>query len=256
MRVLIKIFLAGLILNTQLNAQNINDSIQEERIFIFGGDIIKPFIKYLAELTGKERAKICFLPTAQGDSPYYMNYWYELCHDLAVEPYVQRVWISSYSQKETFEENLLKMDAIVVGGGNTLNMLAIWKAQGIDTVLRKALSEGIILSGGSAGSLCWFVNGTTDSRPKELTLIEGLGFLNYSHCPHYSSEENRRPIYHNNIKNGKLLPGYASDNKSGILFLNGEAIESVSLDTLNNSYFVYKKDSLIIEERLESKIIQ
>jgi len=161
----------------------------DKKILVFGGGMNKSFISYLARLTGKERPKICYLPTASADNVYNINNWYELCHDLPVEPYVQRAFINSYDQKETFGEVLLGMDAIVVGGGNTLNMLAIWKAQGIDIVLQQALDKGIILSGGSAGSLCWFVNGTTDSRPKELSIIEGLKFLNYSHCPHYHSEE-------------------------------------------------------------------
>jgi len=142
-----------------------------------------------------------------------------------VDPFVQKVWISSYNQKTSFEETLLTMDAIVVGGGNTLNMMSIWKAQGIDTVLEKALEKGIVLAGGSAGSLCWFENGTTDSRPKELTIVEGLGFLPYSHSPHYDSEEYRRPLYHKNIENGIFKPGYAMDNKAGIIFKNGKAVE-------------------------------
>ena len=256
MRSCTSLILTAFFIFTGLNAQNDKGSANNQMIFITGGELNKTFINYVAGLTGKDKPKICFLPTASGDSPYSIIYWYELCHDLNVEPFVQRVWISSYSQKETFEESLLKMDAIISGGGNTLNMLAIWKAQGIDTVLLKALRKGIILGGGSAGSLCWFVDGTTDSRPNELSIIEGLGFLKYSHCPHYSSEKYRRPLYLENIKKGILLPGYACDNKSGILFINGEASEVVSMDSLNNSYFVYKKGDEVIEEKLRPRIIK
>lgn len=229
---------------------------QGKRIFIFGGEMNKPFIRYLAELTGKPRPRICFMPTASAENVYYINYWYELCHDLPVEPYVQRVFISSYQQRETFEEALLKMDAIVVGGGNTLNMLAIWKVQGIDTVLRNAMNRGIILSGGSAGSLCWFVNGTTDSRPKELSIVEGLKFLHYSHCPHYHSEESRRPLYFENIQRGRLLPGYAVDDRAALLFTDGKVSKAVSLDSANNSYYVHVKDGKVMEEKLVSEIIE
>ena len=240
-----------------VNAQDSSGiTVSDKKILIFGGGMTKPFIRYLAGMTGKVRPKICYLPTASADNVYNINNWYELCHDLPVEPYVQRAFINSYDQKETFAEVLLGMDAIVVGGGNTLNMLAIWKAQGIDTVLRQALEKGIILSGGSAGSLCWFVNGTTDSRPKELSIIEGLKFLNYSHCPHYHSEMSRKPLYFENIKTGRLLPGYAVDDKAALLFVNGEVMKALSLDSANNSYFVHLKNGEVTEDKLESEIIE
>ena len=229
---------------------------QDQYIFPCGSGLSKSFIKEIINITGKVRPKICFLPTASGDSERSIIRWYELVHDLSVEPSVQRVWISSYNQKQTFEEVLLGVDAIVVGGGNTLNMIAIWKAQGIDVVLKKALEKGIVLAGGSAGSLCWFDNGTTDSRPRELSVVDGLGFLPFSHCPHYDSEEYRRPLYHKNIKNGIFKAGYAMDNNAGILFKNGKPFKVFSSDENHNSYFVYMKDGEIVEEKLESIILK
>ena len=229
---------------------------QDQYIFPYGGGQNKLFIKEIIKLTGKERPKICYLPTASGDSERSIIRWYDLVHDLSLEPSIQRVWISSYSQKVSFEEVLLSMDAIVVGGGNTLNMMAIWKAQGIDIVLKKALEKGIILAGGSAGSLCWFDNGTTDSRPKELSVVEGLGFLPFSHSPHYDSEEYRRPLYQKNIENGIFKPGYAMDNYSGIIFKNGRPFKVVSLDEEHNSYFVSLKDGKVVEEKLAAVIIK
>ena len=89
----------------------------------------------------------------------------------------------------------LSVDGIVCSGGNTLNQQAIWKAQGIDVILRQAWDRGIVLGGASAGSLCWFEEGTTDSRPKELSKVECLGFLKGSHSPHYDAEPGRRPLY-------------------------------------------------------------
>jgi len=229
---------------------------QDQYIFPYGGGQNKLFIKEIIKLTGKERPKICYLPTASGDSERSIIRWYDLVHDLPVEPSVQRVWISSYRQKESFEEVLLSMDAILVGGGNTLNMIAIWKAQGIDIVLKKALEKGIVLAGGSAGSLCWFDNGTTDSRPKELSVVEGLGFLPFSHSPHYDSEEYRRPLYQKNIKNGIFKAGYAMDNYSGIIFKNGKPFKVVSLDEKRNCYFVSLKNGKVVEEKLEAVIIK
>lgn len=228
----------------------------EQKIFVYGGQINKAFIKYVMGLTEKTNPKICFLPTASADNDNYIIYWYELCHDLDMEPHVMNVWLGTYYQTKTFEEILLNMDALIVGGGNTLNMMAIWQAQGIDTVLHKALDKGIILAGGSAGSLCWFLNGTTDSRPKELSTVNGLGFLNYSHCPHYNSEETRRPLYHSKILSGEFKDGYACDDKAGILFINGKLVEAVSLDETNNSYYVGIKNNAIEEKIINSKIIQ
>lgn len=153
------------------------------KLFVYGGAFDRGFIKYVASLTGKKDPKICFLPTAAGDAPGYIVRWFETCAGLSVMPYVQRSFISSYSQKQSFEEVFMAMDAILVGGGNTLNLMAIWKAQGMDIALRKAYENSVVLGGGSAGSLCWFAQGTTDSRPGRLTTVEGLGLVNYSHSP-------------------------------------------------------------------------
>jgi peptidase E len=161
------------------------------------------------------------------------------------------MFISSYEQHQTFEEVLLSMDAILVTGGNTLNMIAIWKAQGIDQILKTAWEKGIILSGGSAGSLCWFEHGTTDSRPQKVSKVECLGFLKGSHCPHYDSEITRRPLYHSYIKSGEFKPGYACDDRAGILFNDQEVDRVVSLDENSNAYYVYVQDDAVIEKKLQ-----
>ena len=140
------------------------------------------------QLTGKPRPKLCYLPTASADSPTGIISWFRNCAPLNVEPSVQESFIASTRQTRSWEEVFLSMDGIVVSGGNTLNQQAIWKAQGIDVVLRQAWDRGIVLGGASAGSLCWFEEGTTDSRPKELTTVQCLGFLKGSHSPHYDRE--------------------------------------------------------------------
>jgi peptidase E len=159
------------------NAMSMSVENNKRKILIFGGGYNQTFI-----------------PTASADNPFGIANWFETCAPLDVKPFVQRMFISSYNQKVSFEEVLLSMDGIVVGGGNTLNMMAIWKAQGIDTILRQAWDKGIVLAGGSAGSLCWFEHGTTDSRPKDISKVECLGFIKGSHCPHYDSEPTRRPL--------------------------------------------------------------
>jgi peptidase E len=228
----------------------------EKTIFIYGGNFNKVFIRYVASLTQKPNPKICFIPTASADNESYINYWYSNCVELPLRPYVLKTFINSSPDQKTFEEEILSFDAIIVGGGSTLNMIAIWKAQGIDTTLRKAYDKGIILAGGSAGSLCWFTDGYSDSRPKELTIIKALGFLNYSHSPHYHGEPMRRPLYQQAILKGKLKPGYACDDLAGLLFVNGIVKKSVSLNTSNNNYFVSLKNGEINEELLPAEIIK
>ena len=138
----------------------------KRRILIAGGGFDTAFIRYMATLTGKPRPRICYLPTASADSASGIISWYRNCAPLNVEALVQESFIASSRQTRGWDEVLLSMDGIVCSGGNTLNQQAIWKAQGIDAVLRQAWDRGIVLGGASAGSLCWFEEGTTDSRPE------------------------------------------------------------------------------------------
>ncbi len=229
----------------------------QRQLVIYGsGRHTVPFLKYMAEATGKKRPNLCFIPTASGEDTNYINSFHDICAQIDVEPFVMSVWINSYDQKESFDAIIQNMDAIVVGGGNTLNMMAIWQAQGIDVALKKAYDNGVVMGGGSAGSLCWFNGGTTDSRPKELSIVEGMSFINKSHCPHYNSETTRRPLYHNNILSGKLSDGYACDDKSAIHFINEEVHTSISLDADNRSYYVYNKNGQIVEDKIYRRIIE
>jgi dipeptidase E len=226
-----------------------------KRILIYGAGIISQFLPYIKSLTGKNSPRMCLLPTALADNPFAINTWYEQCSQLGIQAFAQRMFISSYEQKQSFEEVLLGMDAILVSGGNTLNMMAIWKAQGVDLILRKAWETGIILSGGSAGSLCWFEHGTTDSRPQEITTVECLGFLEGSHCPHYDSEKTRRPLYHSYIQTGKFKPGFACDDRAAILFHDQDVHSVVALNSDSNAYYVYLENDEVKERQLTKEVL-
>ncbi len=228
---------------------------QTRKILIGGGGFRETFIRYMASLTGKERPRLCYLPTANADSESSTIGWFQNCAALDVVPFVQESFISSYDTDRSWEEIFLSMDGIVVSGGNTLNQQAIWKAQGIDEVLRKAWDQGIVLGGSSAGSLCWFEEGTTDSRPQELTKVECLGFLKGSHSPHYDGEAERRPTYHRLISSGVLKPGYACDNDTGIYFEDNEVVRAVRTREDANSYYVSMVDGRVVERVLESEMI-
>ena len=122
-------------------------------------------------------------------------------------------------------------------------------------ILKEAWDRGIVLGGASAGSLCWFEEGTTDSRPKEVTKIECLGFLKGSHSPHYDAEAARRPLYHKLIKSGELMPGYACDNDAGIYFEDNEVKRVVSTREEAKVYYVSKVGNDVVEKVMEPERI-
>jgi peptidase E len=225
------------------------------KILIAGGRYGTPFIRYMAELTGKTRPKLLYLPTASADSATGTLSWYRSCAPLNVEPSDQASFIASGRQDKSWEDVLLSVDGIVCSGGNTLNQQAIWKAQGIDVVLRRAWDAGIVLGGASAGSLCWFEEGTTDSRPKELTIVQGLGFLKGSHSPHYDAEKDRRPLYQQLIASGRMKPGYACDNNAGIYFEDNEVKRVVASRAGAKVYYVSVVNGKVNERVLEPEMI-
>ncbi|KAH9086291.1 hypothetical protein LEN26_020252 [Aphanomyces euteiches] len=216
------------------------------KIVIAGGNFNTAFIHYMATLTGKPRPRVCFLPTAAADRDTAIIKFYDNCSTLDVEPYVQLSFVNSSKHHQSFDEVLLSMDAIVCSGGNTLNQQAIWRAQGIDIVLRQAWERGIVLGGASAGSLCWFEEGASDSRPKELSVVKCLGFLQGSHCPHYS-EPDRRTFYHKLVYSGDMKAGYACDNDAGIYFEDFTVKHIVSARADAKVYYVSLSDGKLSE---------
>src|SRR6186713_3175697 len=231
-------------------------SMATRKILIAGGGFGTAFIRYMAELTGKPRPKLCYLPTASADSPAGIITWFKNCAPLNVEPSVQESFIASTAQLRSWEEVFLSVDGIVVSGGNTLNQQAIWKAQGIDVVLRQAWDRGIVLGGASAGSLCWFEEGTTDSRPKDLSKVDCLGFLKGSHSPHYDAEPGRRPLYQKLIQSGQMKPGYACDNDAGIYFEDNVVTRVVSTRPTAKVYYVSVENGKIVEKVMEPERIE
>jgi len=222
------------------------------KILIAGGGFNKTWIKYMAQLTGKTRPKVLYLPTASADRPgsFMAN-----CEGLDIEPIIQNSFISSYRMDKTWEEALLSVDAIIASGGNTLNQQAIWKAQGIDVILREAWDRGIVLGGASAGSLCWFEEGSTDSRPKALSIVKCLGFIPGSHCPHYDREAQRRPQYQGLIASGEMKPGWACDNDAGIYFEETEVKRIVSARAGAKVYYVSAEARKAVEKPYEPEPI-
>ena len=222
------------------------------KILIAGGGFNTAFIRYMAQLTGKTRPKILYLPTASADRP---GTFMKNCEGLDVEASIQDSFIGSYKQTRSWEEVLLSVDGIVASGGNTLNQQAIWKAQGIDVILRQAWDRGIVLGGASAGSLCWFEEGTTDSRPKELSTVQCLGFLKGSHSPHYDKEAPRRPLYLKLVGSGQMKPGYACHNDAGIYFEDNVVKRVVHTREDAKVFYVSAVNGQAVEKELPAEMI-
>ncbi len=227
----------------------------KRRILAIGRGMNPVMIRYFSKLTGLESPRICLLPTATGDGEKWIKVWHELAEKIGFDSYDQRLFISSFDQKQTFEEVLLNMDAIYVGGGNTVNMLAVWRAQGVDKILREAYERGILLGGGSAGGICWFESGLTDSRPVELTAMDALGWLKGSFAPHYMSEPGRRTYYHRYIMDGSLHNGHAADDTVGLLFENEELVKAVGSVEDAIAFKVDKVGNEIIESPLQVEYV-
>lgn len=225
------------------------------KILIAGGRFDTTWIGHMATLTGKARPKLLYLPTAEGDSPAGTIRWFEFCAPLNVEASVQKSFINSRDQQKSWEEVLLGVDGIVVSGGNTLNQQAIWKAQGIDLILRTAWERGIVLGGASAGSLCWYEEGSTDSRPQALSIVKCLGFLKGSHAPHYDAEPGRRPQYQRLIASGEMLPGYACDNSAGIYYEGDKPRRFLSSRAGARVYAVSASNGAVVETAVPMEMI-
>ncbi len=192
---------------------------------------------FLIGLTGRAHPRVCYLPTAGGDAEpacdaFVRSFLERRCHPTVLRLFQRTI--------EDLESALLDQDLIFVGGGNTANMLAIWRVHGVDQILRQASQRGVVLAGVSAGGLCWFDEGLTDSfHVTNLKPLSGLlGFVPGSFCPHYDSEENRRPIYRSLVADGTLGPGLAADDGVGLHFVDGAFVEAVSFKPGARAYRV------------------
>ena len=183
------------------------------------------FLKAL-ELTKKDRPKVCFMMTATGDDASYISRSYEAMSELSVDV----THLSLFPQpNEDVEKRLLSADLVWVGGGSVANLLAVWKLHRVDEVLRTAYENGTVLAGVSAGSICWFIGGTTDSFGPELKPVNnGLALLPYANGVHYDSEAQRRPLLQSLIKDGTFETAFATDDHTGIVFKDIEPIEVIS----------------------------
>ncbi len=208
---------------------------------------------HAVELAGVEgRApRVCYVGTAGGDSAEGIRNFY----DMAIE----EGWHGSHLQLFTMPnvadvtEHLLAQDVVWVFGGSVAGLLAMWELHGVGGAMRAAWEAGVVLTGVSAGSLCWHVGGTTDSfGPRLQPVTNGLAFLPYSNGVHYDSEAERRPLFHRLVADGTLPAGYATDDGVGVLYRGTEMVEALSERDGAGAYFVERgPDGAAVETPLD-----
>lgn len=204
--------------------------------------------KYVLGLTNKSKPKICFIGTASGDAQSYIDRFYASFKNLNCEPTHLSLFKGSTPDVETL---VMNQDALYVGGGNTRNLLTLWKDWGLDLIVRKAWEKGIILSGISAGSLCWFEHGITDSIPGSLSALSCLGLLKGSNCPHYDGEKERRPTFHRLLTEGKMTPGLAADDGVALHFVGDIFSHAVSSHPDKKAFRVGLRNGQPYEETIQ-----
>ena len=203
--------------------------------------------RFVLDLTGKAQPRVLYLPTANGDAAEGIVVFYEAFAGDGCQPSHLTLFMRKH---EDLTPALLQQDVIYVGGGNTANMLAIWRLHGVDELLRQAWEQGTVMCGSSAGSICWFEAGITDSfGPRLAELRDGLRFLPGSNCPHYDSEALRRPVFTRAVANG-FPGGLAAEDAVAFHFEDRELRQTVSARPGGRAFRLEARDSLAVETPL------
>jgi peptidase E len=229
------------------------------QIIAIGGSTPAPFAaaraleRYILKAAGKDRPKICHLATASGDNPENIAGFYERYAPLGCDarhiPFFRRT-------PRDVREILLGCDIIHVGGGNTRSMLAVWQEWHVVHILLEALDNGTVLCGGSAGAICWFEWGVTDSIDGPLTLLPGLGVLAGSCCPHFDGEPERRPAFtrmllEREIPSTRDGGNVAIDDGTALHYVEGKLVRAVSATPNGAGHRFHVISGSLTEERIE-----
>jgi peptidase E len=196
-------------------------------MFMPPGRAIPLHVSHALELTGRSVPKLCLVNTATGDDPAGLLRFYDRLAPFNVK--VSHLALFPMPNVTDPEDLLMSQDVIFVGGGSVANMVAVWRVHGLDEILRKAWHAGIVLAGSSAGGICWFEGGTTDSFGVTLRAFsDGLGMLPGSYCPHYNSEAERRPLYRQLVADRTLPAGLACDDGAGAHYIDDSLEELIA----------------------------
>jgi dipeptidase E len=207
---------------------------------------------YVLSQARSPRPRVCFVPTASGDAENYCFRFYESFARLDCVPSHLPIFFRKPGDMRKF---VLDQDVIYVGGGNTVNLLAIWRAHGIDVLFREALERGTVLCGLSAGAICWFEAGVTDSFGAALApLKNGLKFLPGSVCPHYDGQATRRPAYQKFVTEG-LPPGHGLDDGCALHYQDGRIKRVIASRPQARAYRVEVLDGKLVETTVKADFL-
>lgn len=230
---------------------------RQRQIIAFGGggfskEADNPALeRYVLEQARTARPAISFLGTASGDADPYIVKFYSAFTQLDCRP----SHLSLFQRTPELKSYLLSQDVIYVGGGNTKSMLAVWRDWGIPELLTGAWEAGVVLAGSSAGAICWFEQGLTDSLASHFGVLDCLGFLPGSCCPHYDSEAERQPAYHELLSKGEISAGYAIEDGVAMHFLDRELHRVISSRPDAKAYRLHAPHGSVKEEPLAVEYI-
>jgi dipeptidase E len=231
--------------------------MKEPHIVAMGGGQAPgdPVYRYLFDLTGAPRPKVLFVPTAVGDADRAVASFYRSFPSHSFEASDLALFHRTVEDLHGF---VLAHDVVLVSGGNTLNLLAVWRAHGLDVILREAWSAGVVLAGGSAGANCWFEASTTDSYllGRADPLADGLGLASGSFCPHLDSEPSRRPAFRRLVGSGELPAGIACDDLAAVHLIGGDVAQVLASRPGSGAWSVEAASGgQVVETPLEARLL-
>ena len=206
---------------------------------------------YIVSQTGRSRPNVLMIPTARGDDAAYVAKFHQAFGELGATT----AHLPFFERTPDLRALILAQDAIFVGGGNTKSMLAVWREWGLPTLLREAYEKGIVLGGQSAGAICWFEQGVTDSWAGRLRPLDCMGLLSGSCCPHYDGEAERRPAYHALMEAGDIKAGYAIEDTVAAHFREGRLERVISKRAGSRAYYVSVEAGSVTERALDVTVL-
>lgn len=213
-------------------------------------------VHHAVELSGVHgrRPRVMYVGTAIGDAEHVAARMSEAARVAGFD--LTPLCLFPMPNFDDIEAAVLEQDVVWVMGGSVANLLAVWRVHGLDAILRRAWQAGVVLSGVSAGSICWFQGGTTDSFGPELhPLTDGLGFLPYGNGVHYDTDPGRRPLVHRLVAEGTLPLSHCTDDGVGLVYRGTELVETVSETPGKGAYVVRREGDRAVEERLEPRLL-
>ena len=203
--------------------------------------------EYILNQSSCPKPKICFFPTASAENIDYVKNYYKAFSKLNCEP----IDISLFSRTPDLKRYIEESDIIYIGGGNTKSMLAVFYEWGIDQLLLEAYHSGKILAGVSAGAICWFKLGITDSWESQLKVLDCLDMLPGCCCPHYNGEEDRKPSVFNMISENKISSCYAIEDGAALHYKNSKLLTGISFYEGAKAFEISKSNETIIESPIQ-----